>query len=68
MSLLFGRGTKNKRVFPNDNAIFKQFFLTITKRGFRWTSKTSQWEKIRNQLQILFEERIGFGPIDVETG
>ncbi len=50
--------TKNKRVFPNDNAVFKQLFLAITKRGSRWTSKTSQWKKIRNQLQVLFEERI----------
>ncbi len=50
--------TKNKRVFPNDNAVFKQLFLAITKSGSKWTSQTQRWPGIRNQLQILFEERI----------
>jgi len=50
--------TKNKRVFPSDNAVFKQLFLAITKKGSKWTSRTWKWASIRNQLQILFEERI----------
>jgi putative transposase len=50
--------TKNKRVFPNDNSVFKQLFMAIRNKKARWNSQTAQWKGIRNQLEILFEERI----------
>ena len=50
--------TKNKRVFPNDNAVFKQLYLAIKRKVKTWSAKTAQWKGIRNQLEILFEERI----------
>lgn len=50
--------TKNKRVFPSDNAVFKQLYMAIKKKTADWYRKTNQWKGIRNQLQILFEERI----------
>jgi putative transposase len=50
--------TKNKRVFPNDNAVFKQLYLAIKRKMETWNGTTGQWTGIRNQLEILFSERI----------
>ena len=50
--------TKNKRVFPNDNAVFKQLYFAIKRRIDSWKSNMKGWIGIRNQLNILFEERI----------
>ncbi len=50
--------TKNKRVFPNDNAVFKQLYLAIKKKTARWYKTAREWTAIRNQLEILFSERI----------
>ncbi len=50
--------TKNKRVFPNDNAVFKQLYCAIQKRLGRWNRKTASWKGISNQLEIIFSDRI----------
>ncbi len=50
--------TKNKRVFPNDMAVFKLLFMAVKRKKGNWNRKTAQWNGIRNQLQIIFQERI----------
>jgi putative transposase len=50
--------TKNKRVFPNDNAVFKLLFMAIKNKKSRWDSQAYRWKGIRNQIEIIFEERI----------
>lgn len=50
--------TKNKRVFPNDNAVLKQLYMAVKNKTARWHMRTAQWKGIRNQLEILFSERI----------
>ncbi len=50
--------TKNKRVFPSDDAVFKQLYLAIKRRVRMWKGGTREWAEKRNQFEILFSERI----------
>ena len=50
--------TKNKRVFPNDQAVFKQLYLAVIRRVESWKDGTNGWRDIRNQLNIIFSERV----------
>lgn len=63
----FRKATKNKRVFPNDNSVFKLLFLALESdrkrrtnedKNPRWQTKAQQWPEIRNQLDIIFQERM----------
>ena len=50
--------TKNKRMFPNDQAVTKQLYLAIIRRVESWKGGILGWREIRNQLTIIFEGRI----------
>jgi len=50
--------TKNKRMFPNDDAVFKQLYLAVIRRVESWTGGIVGWPAIRNQLNIIFEGRV----------
>ncbi len=50
--------TKNKRVFPSDDAVFKQLYLAIKRKVRMWKGATREWAEKRNQFEILFSERI----------
>ena len=50
--------TKNKRMFPNDDSVFKQLYLAVTRRVESWTGGIQGWREIRNQLNIIFEGRV----------
>jgi len=50
--------TKNKTVFPTDEAIRKAFYLAHRDIASKWTMPIPNWAKILNQLVIYFEGRI----------
>ncbi len=50
--------TKNKRMFPNDQAVTKQLYLAIIRRVESWKGGILGWREIRNQLTIIFEGRL----------
>ena len=50
--------TKNKRVFPSDEAVFKSLFLTIEYITRKWTMPIRDWNQARAHFSILFEDRI----------
>jgi putative transposase len=50
--------TKNKRMFPNDQAVFKQLYFAIIRRVESWTRGIPGWKDIRNQLNIIFETKV----------
>nr|WP_052326391.1 transposase [Rickettsia felis] len=37
--------TKNKRVFPNDNAVFKSLYLAIDYMTKKWSMSIPNWNK-----------------------
>ncbi|WP_020539389.1 IS256 family transposase [Lewinella cohaerens] len=50
--------TKNKRVFPTDNAALKSVYLAAQQISKKWQKSRSGWAQIYNQLHIHFENRI----------
>jgi putative transposase len=48
----------NKRVFPNDNAVFKSLFLTIQYIVKKWTMPIQNWKEAMAHLMIKFDGRI----------
>jgi len=50
--------TKNKRVFPTDDAALKSIYLAAQQIKMKWEKSRHGWTQIRNQLAIYFESRI----------
>ena len=50
--------TKNKRVFPNDEAVFKTLFLAIGYITQKWILPIKNWNEAMAHFLIKFEDRI----------
>lgn len=50
--------TKNKKVFPNDQAAVKSIYLAAQQIRKKWQKRRFGWSKVYNQLYIYFEDRI----------
>lgn len=50
--------TKNKRVFPNDNAVFKSLYLAIDYMTKKWSMPMPNWNAAMAHFLIKFEDRI----------
>ena len=50
--------TKNKKLFPNDNAALKSIYLAAMGIRKKWEKSRFGWSKVYNQLYIHFENRI----------
>ena len=54
---LLRKHTKNRRVFPNDHALFRLLFLNIKNISAKWTKRRG-WNIVLTQLSILFPDRV----------
>jgi transposase-like protein len=50
--------TKNKRVFPNDESVFKILYLTIEYITRKWTMPIRDWNEAMAHFMIKFDGRI----------
>jgi len=50
--------TRNKKVFPNDQAALKSIYLATMNIHKKWKKRRTNWSQIYNQMVILFPERI----------
>lgn len=50
--------TNNKRVFPNDDAVFKSLYLTIDYITAKWNMSIAHWNEAMAHFLIKFEDRI----------
>jgi transposase-like protein len=50
--------TRNKKVFPNDNAALKSIYLATQNIRKKWQKRRWNWGQVYNQLYIHFQERI----------
>ncbi|HNP99954.1 MAG TPA: IS256 family transposase [Bacteroidia bacterium] len=50
--------TKNKKVFPNDDAALKSVWLATQQISQKWTMPIRDWGLIVNQFSILFPSRL----------
>jgi putative transposase len=53
--------TKNRSLFPNDEAVFKLMYLALRNISQRWTMPIKNWSGAMNQFAILFESRVLMG-------
>jgi len=54
----FRQITKNKPSFTNDDSLKKMLYLASKKIVEHWTSRCRNWDRVLNQLNILFQDRI----------
>ena len=53
--------TKNRSMFPNDEALAKMLFLAIKGVARKWTSPIQNWASVISQLAAFFEGRVKLG-------
>ena len=51
--------TKNKAVFPTDEALIKMLFLAIRDVTKKWTMPLQGWKTIISHLSIVYSDRLG---------
>ena len=56
----FRKVTKNKAIFPTDDALLKMLFLAATNVSKKWTMPVHSWKSIISQLAIYFDGRLIF--------
>lgn len=56
--------TKNRTIFPTDDALFKLIYLAMKDITAKWTGKPHEWGEIMNQLMILYPERLNYRNLD----
>lgn len=59
--------TKNRSLFPNDEAVFKLMYLGLKNISQRWTMPIKNWSGAMNQFAILFEGRVPMGGISLNS-
>ena len=52
----FRKVTKNKRVFPNDQSVFKTLYLTIDYISKKWTMPIRNWNETIAHFIVKFED------------
>lgn len=55
----FRKVTKNKAVFPTDEALLKMLFLAARDISKKWTMPHREWKTVISYLSIAFGERLG---------
>jgi putative transposase len=53
----FRKVTKNRAVFPTDEALFKLLFLTVSGLSDKWTMPLKGWKSALSQFSILYGDR-----------
>jgi putative transposase len=49
---------KNRALFPNDDSVFKLFYLAIKNISKKWTMPIRNWADAINQFNIFFDNRV----------
>lgn len=50
--------TKGKNIFPTDDSIMKILYLATGNITKKWTTSIRDWDLIKNQLFLIFEDRL----------
>jgi transposase-like protein len=49
--------TRNHRIFPSDEAVYKVVYLAIRNSARKWTMPIRDWKPALNRMSIEFAER-----------
>ena len=58
MNMTLRKVIKNKRVFPNDESVFKLLYLAINNISKKWTMPIQNWNGAMNWFIIEFDDRV----------
>jgi putative transposase len=61
LNMTLRKVSKNRAMFPNDEAVFKLLYLALRNISKRWTMPIKNWSGAMNQFAILFEGRVPMG-------
>src|SRR5918912_764781 len=64
LNMTLRKVSKNRSLFPNDEAVFKLMFLALKNISKRWTMPIRNWSAALNQFAILFEGRVPMGGLN----
>ena len=56
MNMTLRKVIKNKRVFPNDDSVFKMLYLAILNISKKWTMPIHNWKPAMNRFIIDFDQ------------
>lgn len=59
--------SKNRALFPSDEAVFKLLYLGLRNISKRWTMPIREWSSAMNQFAIIFEGRVPMGGLGTNT-
>lgn len=58
VNMTLRKASRNHRIFPNDEAVFKVMYLAVQLISRKWTMPVRDWGAAMNQFAIEFEGRI----------
>lgn len=58
LNMTLRKVTKNKRLFPSDEAAFKQLYLSLQQIMKKWTMPIQNWGCVLNRFGIEFSDRM----------
>ena len=61
LNMTLRKVTKNRSLFPNDEAVFKLMYLALRNISKKWTMPIKNWRGAMNQFAILFDARVSMG-------
>jgi putative transposase len=64
LNMTLRKVSKNRSLFPNDEAVFKLMYLALKNISKRWTMPIKNWSGAMNQFAILFEGRVPMGGLN----
>lgn len=59
--------SKNRALFPSDEAVFKLLYLALRNISKKWTMPIREWSSAMNQFAIIFEGRVPMGGLGNNT-
>ncbi|MDQ1591239.1 MAG: putative transposase [Pyrinomonadaceae bacterium] len=64
LNMTLRKVSKNRSLFPNDEAVFKLMYLALRNISKRWTMPIPNWSGAMNQFAILFDGRVPMGGLN----
>ena len=64
LNMTLRKVSKNRSLFPNDEAVFKLMYLALRNISKRWTMPIPNWSAAMNQFAILFDGRVPMGGLN----
>ena len=67
LSMTLRKVSKNRSLFPSDEAVFKLRYLALRNISKRWTMPIQNWSGALNQFAILFDGHVPMGGVGANS-